>query len=705
MTKINIKYSTNINLKPMRKIITYFAVFLLLFSTLKAQNITPQLKLPEEVKITESHACLDNSGVYHLTTDLNGNFRFYYSQITGKEGISAALPVDSLNKLIPEGTTIKGFCLSADGNQIFFSANLTGGLGGFDIFSSSKIKNSWTMPENLGSPINSTDDEYEPSISSDKNLLFFTRPVKEENDFTDDFECKKIFVAEKNIEGKWETPYELTKPLNLYCECRPVIASDNKTLYYSSVREDNKKGFDIMYTKMIAKKIWKTPVIIDTLSTEDNDYTLSFPVTNNFFIFNSIPQKIKKNSEFKLTKTVVPLGFLPEKAIIFTGRVYDLYTNKPLKATIEISHPETKRKIAGYSTRPEDGFFYIILPKGQKYDVSVFKENYSYRFTQIDAREIKKTTIKKKDFMLYKSVSLFLNVFDAEDFSPLEANIIVKDADKATDVKSRITQDRKGRYILGLNIGKNYYIRVEANNHVAFEMPFSLNEIVQFNNFEKDVELAPTYEDIEFDIADMETSELIDSVDIVITDEETGKEITVKTKKTSDGKYILKFKKGKKYKIKVKAPKGYAFYNTSLDMTKEAPQKMDVKLEPLKAETKLTFNNIQFETNSADIDINSFSELDELVELMKDNPNMKVEISAHTDDVGSETYNLRLSEKRANSVVNYLIENGVKTNQLIAKGYGESKPIVPNDSDENRAKNRRVELRILDINLDNSGTE
>ena len=82
---------------------------------------------------------------------------------------------------------------------------------------------------------------------------------------------------------------------------------------------------------------------------------------------------------------------------------------------------------------------------------------------------------------------------------------------------------------------------------------------------------------------------------------------------------------------------------------------------------------------------------------MKENPKLKVEIAAHTDDVGSDSYNLSLSDKRAQSVVDYLIDNQIPMNRFVAKGYGESQPIVANDSEENKAKNRRVELKVLSI--------
>jgi len=82
---------------------------------------------------------------------------------------------------------------------------------------------------------------------------------------------------------------------------------------------------------------------------------------------------------------------------------------------------------------------------------------------------------------------------------------------------------------------------------------------------------------------------------------------------------------------------------------------------------------------------------------MKQNSGLKVEIAAHSDDVGSAAYNAALSNRRAQSVVKFLIEKNISNDRFNAKGYGESQPIVPNDTEENKAKNRRVVLKILNI--------
>ncbi len=119
---------------------------------------------------------------------------------------------------------------------------------------------------------------------------------------------------------------------------------------------------------------------------------------------------------------------------------------------------------------------------------------------------------------------------------------------------------------------------------------------------------------------------------------------------------------------------------------------LQVKYRP---EKSFTLDDVHFETNKAILKPESFPALHELVEILQLKPEMSIEIAGHTDAVGSEESNLTLSQNRAESVVNFLIKNGVDRQRLVAKGYGESQPIASNDSDEGRQLNRRTEARIL----------
>lgn len=112
--------------------------------------------------------------------------------------------------------------------------------------------------------------------------------------------------------------------------------------------------------------------------------------------------------------------------------------------------------------------------------------------------------------------------------------------------------------------------------------------------------------------------------------------------------------------------------------------------------TRVRLDNVQFAFDKADLLPGYEKELDRLVDLMTDFPFMRVEIEGHTDDQGSDDYNLRLSDDRAKAVVDYLLKKDVEKERLTWKGYGETKPLVPNDSEANRAINRRVEFRIIE---------
>ncbi len=126
-------------------------------------------------------------------------------------------------------------------------------------------------------------------------------------------------------------------------------------------------------------------------------------------------------------------------------------------------------------------------------------------------------------------------------------------------------------------------------------------------------------------------------------------------------------------------------------------------LDRLEKNKIFVLKNIYFEYNQADIRTDAAKELDKLVQLLNDNPEIKIEMGSHTDSVASDSYNLELSQRRAESTVNYLIRKGIGQERLVAKGYGESKPIARNtnrdgtDNPEGRQRNRRTEFKILEI--------
>ena len=132
---------------------------------------------------------------------------------------------------------------------------------------------------------------------------------------------------------------------------------------------------------------------------------------------------------------------------------------------------------------------------------------------------------------------------------------------------------------------------------------------------------------------------------------------------------------------------GYDIYVFDLDQV-DKPEEVDMRL--------FVMRNINFEFDSAIIDtVASGAELDALAEFMTENPNISVEISGYTDNTGDAAHNKTLSMERAEAVKNAMIERGIEAYRMVATGYGESRPLVPNDSEKNKALNRRVEVRVI----------
>ncbi len=123
----------------------------------------------------------------------------------------------------------------------------------------------------------------------------------------------------------------------------------------------------------------------------------------------------------------------------------------------------------------------------------------------------------------------------------------------------------------------------------------------------------------------------------------------------------------------------------------------DTQLEEMEVDEVIIIDNINFDFDSAELLEDSYPILDFLAEKLMENTQLTVEISGHTDNIGAEEYNQNLSQTRAESVVNYLVEKGISAENLIPKGVGEVEPIASNDTEEGRFENRRVEMKIVDI--------
>jgi OOP family OmpA-OmpF porin len=166
----------------------------------------------------------------------------------------------------------------------------------------------------------------------------------------------------------------------------------------------------------------------------------------------------------------------------------------------------------------------------------------------------------------------------------------------------------------------------------------------------------------------------------------------------ASGRFSLRLPVGDKYVINVKSITDTARYGVieipalGADEFYTEPFKVNVKYE---AARTYTLDNVHFDFGKASLRADSYAELEELLSYMQHKDNIKIEIAGHTDNVGKESDNLKLSQQRAETIRNYLIKKGIQAGRLVAKGYGSAQPVADNGTDEGRQLNRRTEVTVL----------
>ena len=181
---------------------------------------------------------------------------------------------------------------------------------------------------------------------------------------------------------------------------------------------------------------------------------------------------------------------------------------------------------------------------------------------------------------------------------------------------------------------------------------------------------------------------------------DTGVEVGYTNADPTTGEYQILLPAGANYGF-LATKDGFVPLSENIDLQdlKEYKEiERDLYLVPMEVGVPFRLNNIFFDFDKAVLKKESFPELDRMLDLMNQNPDMTFEIAGHTDWIGTDEYNFGLSQRRANAVYNYFAEKGISKERLSAVGYGESRPIATNATDEGRAQNRRVELVILEKN-------
>ncbi|CAG4995484.1 Peptidoglycan-associated lipoprotein [Dyadobacter sp. CECT 9275] len=245
--------------------------------------------------------------------------------------------------------------------------------------------------------------------------------------------------------------------------------------------------------------------------------------------------------------------------------------------------------------------------------------------------------------------------------------------------------DQVGMFIASDGI-RAYYTDESTRNGkpmlFTFELPRKLREMIIPTRYAKGK------------IIDKKTSEPVTG-HIDLFDLQTQNKVGTYQADPKTGSFLAVLNQGSDYAFYVSA-EGYLFKSLSFSVRDSASTvNLEIPLESIEKNRVEVLHNIFFRTGSYELDEKSKVELNRLAGFLSENKTVRIEIAGHTDDVGADAANLELSRQRAISVTNFLKNSGISPDRLLAKGYGKTVPAVPNNSEENRQKNRRIEWRIL----------
>ena len=516
--------------------------------------------------------------------------------------------------------------------------------------------------------------EYLKYLTSDRRLNSRCRRIVENVDF-----------ALKTMKNPQEfEPRRLDKPLNQFgLQYFPTLTVDGKTIFFTK-RDKYGRSFDedIYYSTKDKKGNWSVPRSISkTINTPFNEGTCSISADGKTLIFTSCANKARKS-----------------------------YGNCDLYVSYRQGNRWSKPKNLGPSinTKYWESQPSLTADGRMLYFVSD-------RPTGLGGRDIY-FAYRKKDGTWSHSINLGPKINTrGEDIGPFihvngETLYFASDsrkgmggfdlyfANRSSEGWSEVkhmgypinNHDDQISLVVSTDGKKGYYSEdVEENGAVfSYMYQFDIPEVLK-------IEKQTNY--VQGIVRDAVTKQPLASV-IELSELETDSLLAKVRSDSITGQYSFVLNEGKEYGLFASSP-GYLFHSETFNhVVKDdinEPLELDIEMQPIKERTEVRLNNVFFQTGKYQVQEKSFSELRKVASFLKKSPNLEVLIEGHTDDVGSELDNQQLSEKRAQAVYNFLIGQGVNVSQIGYKGFGESAPVAPNDSDLNRQKNRRIEFRIV----------
>jgi len=350
---------------------------------------------------------------------------FVESKLTPNGYSKAELIKGDINNQPSKG----GINISQDGEWLLFAGNFAGqGFGNFDLYMSYNTPNGWSEPVNLGANINTEFWESSPSLSPDKNALYFS------SDRPGGYGGKDLYVSYR-VNGKWLPAENMGPEINTAGdELAPFIHADNQTLYYTSNGLPGYGGTDIYMIKKTGDKTWSKPenlgYPINTIENEGSLFVAADGVTAYYASDRADTKGYLDLYKFTLKPDVRPI-----KTLYVKGYVTDAKTQKGLPCTVELSSDSSQKVLSDVQT-DETGFYFITLPVGKNYTFTVNRKGYLFYSDVFNLADKPSDSTYEKNILLQpvelnaivrmKNIQFPNNSFQLEPVSMIELNKLIQ---------------------------------------------------------------------------------------------------------------------------------------------------------------------------------------------------------------------------------------------------------------------------------------
>jgi outer membrane protein OmpA-like peptidoglycan-associated protein/Mg-chelatase subunit ChlD len=590
------------------------------------------------------------------------------------------------------------------------------------LFVSEKLKSGWTSPIEMDENINSGIWQGDAMLSSDGNVLFFSaiRPgetynrnnLSDLNYHGDVAYPTDIFICQRDNEGNWNYPKNIGATINTpFCDRFPFLHPDMKTLYFSSDGHGGLGKLDVFKTTRLKDSCWdcwSEPINLGKeINTIESDAGYKISTLGDVAYFTQNKRKLQESS----------VMFILDISGSMSGEKIQKLKEVSKKTILEVINNNSEIAISAFDGECSQAIT-AYLPFTKDFsEVEYFIDNLEVNGgtpmyeAYYEASNLLKSNNKNP---IKNRIVVLMTDGDATSCNPLNAILnqlkLSNSLFKTQTIAYGVTENSKAyndlNQIANFSGGEFFAASSTQDLGSAFEqVNNSIFQIVSGSDNRELVEInLPAHLRPDF-VAKIE-GELKNSKNEPIAttirweDLEADKVIGIAKTDPRDGSYFIALPLGKNYGYFVE-DSSYFPVSNNLDLrnvTTQIEVNNDIQVitfqEMIDQGISVSMNNLFFDFGKYNILPESYPELKRIAKIIR-RYNLKVEIDGHTDDVGDDQSNLTLSDKRAAAVKDYLVRIGCNADMLITHGFGESKPLNSNDSDAHRAKNRRVELKLI----------